>query len=75
MIEFYLFVMTGSFIWFKYNRKRFTHSGSQTEMVVIHKSTQTEQESDDDSMSLDISDMEFDLDVDFFNRALAHEIE
>jgi hypothetical protein len=73
MIEFYLFVMTGSFIWFKYNRKRFTHSGSQTEMVVIHKSTQTEQ--DDDSMSLDISDMEFDLDVDFFNRALAHEIE
>ena len=73
MIEFYLFVMTGSFIWFKYNRKRLKHSGSQTEMVVIHKSTQTEQ--DDDSMSLDISDMEFDLDVDFFNRALAHEIE
>jgi hypothetical protein len=71
MIEFYLFVMTGSFIWFKYNRKRFTHSGSQTEMVVIHKSTQTEQ--DDDSMSLD--SMSFDLDVDFFNRALAHEIE
>ena len=73
MIEFYLFLVTGSFIWFKYNRKRFTHRGSQTEMVVIHKSTQTEQ--DDDSMSVDLSDMDFDLDVDFFNRVLAHELE
>ena len=53
----YLIFVAGSLFWFKYTRKSLKDNTSQTEMIVIHRSTQTDS---DDDMSIDLSDMEID---------------
>ena len=69
MFEILIVVFVGGI--YLYKRKVFRNSQSQTEMVVLDKSTQTDSESD--SMSLDLSDMSYSMDMDFFNRAFEHE--
>ena len=59
MLELLVFV-AGSYviIRYMYRRKNYTNKSSQTEMIKINKTTQTDDS--DDSMSIDLSDMEID---------------
>ena len=59
MLELLVFV-AGSYviIRYMYPRKNYTNKSSQTEMIKINKTTQTDDS--DDSMSIDLSDMEID---------------
>ena len=59
MLELLVFV-AGSYviIRYMYPRKKYTNKSSQTEMIKINKTTQTDDS--DDSMSIDLSDMEID---------------
>mgnify|MGYP006395457095 FL=1 len=59
MLELLVFV-AGSYviIQYMYPRKKYTNKSSQTEMIKINKTTQTDDS--DDSMSIDLSDMEID---------------